>query len=177
VEDAQFAFIFCQRYKGRSAWFAGRCYGASPATVRDFIRQRERWCWGLIGLAFNRSLPLRNRVYLGYSVVSWAFGPLQHIVVILALGFLLHNLNTSPETLAILPLWALNMAYTIWMYWEGLRLNAGVSARGKRRWWEPPAMILLIPFFAMIEGLGGLRGALKCARRTENEFVVISKPA
>ena len=43
-----------RRYPGRSDWFAGRCYGASPATMRDFLRQRERWSWGLVGLAFNR---------------------------------------------------------------------------------------------------------------------------
>jgi len=42
VEDAQFAMIFAKRYKGRSAWFGGRCYGASPATIRNFTRQRER---------------------------------------------------------------------------------------------------------------------------------------
>ena len=176
VEDAQFALIFCRRYKGRSAWFAGRCYGASPATIRDFIRQRERWCWGLVGLAFNWSLSLRSRAYIGYSVVSWVLGPVQHIAVVLAVGFLLADVNTSPEALFVIPLWALNMAYTAWMYWEGLRLNAGVSARGRRRWWEPPMTIILIPFFAMIEGIGGLRGFLKFARRTENKFVVIAKP-
>jgi cellulose synthase/poly-beta-1,6-N-acetylglucosamine synthase-like glycosyltransferase len=176
VEDAQFALVFCQRYPGRSAWFAGRCYGASPATIRDFIRQRERWSWGLVGLACNRSLPLRSRAYIAYSVVSWVLGPLQHIVVVLAIGALLADLNTTPESLLIIPFWALNMAYTVWMYWEGLRLNAGVSKRGKRRWWEPPATILLIPLFSMIEGLGGLRGFLKCVRHVENKFVVIAKP-
>ncbi|MDQ2873430.1 MAG: glycosyltransferase family 2 protein [Actinomycetota bacterium] len=177
VEDAQFALIFSDRYHGRSAWFGGRCYGASPATIRDFIRQRQRWSWGLVGLVFNRSLPVGNRAYLGYSVVSWVIGPLQNVAVVLAIGFLLADPNTSPAALLVIPLWALNMAYTIWMYWEGLRLNAGVSARGHRRLWEPLAVILLIPFFAMIEGIGGLRGFLKFASHAENKFVVIAKPS
>jgi beta-1,4-mannosyltransferase len=177
VEDAEFALIFSDRYHGRSAWFGGRCYGASPVTIRDFIRQRERWSWGLAGLVFNRSLPGRSRAYLGYSVVAWVVGPLQNVAVVLAIGLLLSDPNTSPTVLFIIPLWALNMAYTIWMYWEGLRLNAGVSARGRRRWWEIPAVIVLIPFFAMIEGLGGLRGFLKFARRVENKFIVIAKPS
>jgi beta-1,4-mannosyltransferase len=69
-----------------------------------------------------------------------------------------------------------NIAYTYWAYWEGLRLNAGVSERGARRWWEPPAMILLMPFFAGLEAVSGLRGFAKFARRTENKFVVIKKP-
>jgi beta-1,4-mannosyltransferase len=176
VEDAQFALVFCRRYKGKSAWFAGRCYGASPASVRDFIRQRERWNWGLIGLACNRSVPLRNRAYLAYSMVTCVIGPLQNVAVILAAGALLSNDNTSPESLLIIPFWALNLAFAVWMYWEGLRLNAGVSARGRRRWWEPPVTIVLIPFFAMLEGIGGLRGFFKFVRRAENKFVVIAKP-
>ncbi len=177
VEDAQFALIFSDRYRGRSAWFGGRCYGASPSTIRDFIRQRERWSWGLVGLTFNRTLPARNRAYLAYSVVSWVIGPLQNVIVVLAIGILLADPNTSPATLFIIPLWALNMAYTIWMYWEGLRLNAGVSARGRRKWWETVAVMLLIPVFAMMEGLGGLRGFLKFARHAENKFIVIAKPS
>jgi egghead protein (zeste-white 4 protein) len=177
VEDAQFALIFCQRFKGRSSWFGGRCYGASPATVTDFIRQRERWAWGIVGLVFNRSVRLRDRAFLGYSLVSWVVGPFQNITVILAIGLIISNLNTTPVSLFILPLWALNMSYTIWMYWEGLRLNAGVSARGRRKWWQPIAVILLIPLFGLMEGLGGLRGFLKFAGRTENQFIVIAKPS
>ncbi|HXB50755.1 MAG TPA: glycosyltransferase family 2 protein, partial [Streptosporangiaceae bacterium] len=42
AEDAEFALIFSARYVGRSAWFSGRSYGASPASLRDFFRQRER---------------------------------------------------------------------------------------------------------------------------------------
>lgn len=177
VEDAQFALIFCDLFKGRSAWFGGRCYGASPSTIRDFIRQRERWCWGLASLVFNRSVRLRDRVFLGYSMVSWVAGPFQNVGVVLLVGVLIAAPNTAPISLFVVPLWVLNTAYTIWMYWEGLRLNAGVSAHGRRKLWEPFAVIALIPFFGMLEGLGGLRGFLKFARRAENEFIVIAKPS
>jgi beta-1,4-mannosyltransferase len=177
VEDAEFALIFCERYKGRSAWFGGRCYGASPATVRDFIRQRERWCWGLAGLVCKRSIRLRDRAFLGYSMVSWVAGPLQNVGVVLLIGILIAAPNTAPISLFIVPAWVLNTSYTVWMYWEGLRLNAGVSAHARRRLWEPFAAILLIPLFAMLEGIGGLRGFLKFVRRAENKFIVIAKPS
>lgn len=177
VEDAQFALIFCELYKGRSAWFGGRCYGASPATVRDFVRQRERWSWGLVGLVFNRSVRLRNRLLLAYSVFSWVVGPIQNVFTVFLIGYLLSDTNNSPVSLFVLPVWALNLAYMLWMYWEGLRLNAGVSARGRRKWWEPFAALLLIPFFGLMEGAGGLRGFLKFARRAENKFIVIAKPS
>ncbi|MEV0566766.1 glycosyltransferase family 2 protein [Dactylosporangium sp. NPDC050588] len=177
VEDAQFALIFSARYKGRSAWFSGRCYGASPAGLRDFVRQRERWSWGLTALVFNRSLQLRNRLLLGYSVASWVVGPITNVAVVMTLSILVAERNTSPVALFIIPFWALNMAYTIWMYWEGLRLNAVVSGDGRRKWWEPPVVILLIPVFGMMESIPGLRGSMKFARRTEHRFMVIRKPS
>jgi beta-1,4-mannosyltransferase len=176
VEDAHFALIYSRRYKGKSAWFAGRCYGASPASISDFLRQRERWSWGLAGLAFNRSLSRRSRAYIGYSVLTSALGPIQNIAVILGVGALMASDSTVPTSLFVLPVWALNMAFAVWMYWEGLRLNAGVSLRGRRRFWEPPVLVLLIPFFAMLEGLGGARGFIKFVFRAENRFVVIAKP-
>jgi beta-1,4-mannosyltransferase len=177
VEDAQFALIFSARYEGRSAWFGGRSYGASPASLRDFIRQRERWCWGLAGLVFNGSLQLRNRLLLGYSVLSWIVGPISNVALVMLIAILVGHGSTSPVTLFVVPLWALNMAYVIWMYWEGLRINAGVSAGGRRKWWEPWAVILLIPVFGLMEGFAGLRGFLKFARRVENKFTVIAKPS
>jgi glycosyl transferase family 2 len=177
VEDAQFALIFSARYPGRSGWFGGRSYGASPATFRDFVRQRERWSWGLAALVFNRSLQLRNRLLLGYSVLSWVVGPIQNVGVVMLVAILVGNSSTSPVTLFVVPLWALNMAYVIWMYWEGLRFNAGVSDGGRRKWWEPWAVVLLIPVFGLMEGVGGLCGFVKFVRRTENKFVVVAKPS
>ena len=35
VEDAQFALEFAARYPGRTGWFPARCYGVSPATLRN----------------------------------------------------------------------------------------------------------------------------------------------
>ncbi|MER7176602.1 glycosyltransferase family 2 protein [Streptomyces mesophilus] len=177
VEDAQLALTFCRRYPGRSDWFNGRCYGASPAGVRDFVKQRERWAWGLVALCFNRTIPLRYRWFLSVCVATWILGPLQHIAVVLAVGWCIGDMNTSPVAQSVIILWSVNFAYVIWTYWEGLRLNALVSKTGRRKWWEPVAVLALIPVFSVLEGVGGLRGFLKFARREENQFVVIAKPA
>jgi len=177
VEDAQLALNFCSRYRGRSDWFSGRCYGASPASVRDFVKQRERWAWGLAALVLNRGIPLRNRIFLGYCVSTWVLGPLQHVGVVLLAGAMLGEVNTSPASPYVLPLWALNMAYVVWMYWEGLKINSIVSAGGRRRWWERLCLLPLIPLFSLWEGVGGLRGFARFLRAEENKFVVIAKPA
>ena len=177
VEDAQFALVFAGRHPGRSAWFNGRSLGASPATVRDFVRQRERWAWGLVSLAVNRSIPLRHRWFIAWSVLTWVLGPLQHLGVVLVVAALLGEDSTSPVTESVVVLWALNLAYVVWGYWEGLRLNRLASRRQRRRWHEPVLVVALVPFFALLEGLGGLRGLLKWATRRGCEFVVIAKPA
>jgi egghead protein (zeste-white 4 protein) len=176
VEDAQLALTFCKRYPGRSDWFNGRCYGASPATARDFVKQRERWAWGLVALCFNRSIPLRYRLFLSLCVATWILGPLQHIGTVLLIAWFTGNMNTSPVTESILLLWGLNFGYVVWTYWEGLRLNALASDNGRRKWYEPIVVLALIPVFALLEGSGGFRGFVKFLRREENKFVVIAKP-
>jgi len=176
VEDAEFALRFCARYPGRSEWFNGRCYGASPATIRDFMRQRERWAWGLVTLSVNRSIPLRYRAFLGWSVLTWVLGPLQHIGAVLLIGLMIGATSASPVTEPVLALWSLNFTYVVWSYWEGLRLNAESSRIPGRRWYEPLLVVLLIPVFALIEGLSATRGLVKFLTRRENTFVVISKP-
>ena len=112
-----------------------------------------------------------------YCVFSWIIGPLQNIFFVLFVSLLLGNLDTPPVALLVLPLWALNFSFTIWQYWEGLRINASVSRDGRRRFYEPILVMVLIPFLSLLEGIGGFCGFLKFLRNEENTFVVIAKPA
>jgi len=177
TEDAQLALVFSEHYPGRSAWFEGRSYGASPATVRDFLKQRERWAWGLLGLAMNRSIPLRKRLFLGYCVSNWVLGPLQNVLFVLMIAFILRIFSLSPATPYVLVLWAANTAFAVWMYWEGYKANVIASAaRQRRKPLELLCLILFIPVFSLLEGLGGIRGLLRLVTRKENQFIVIAKP-
>lgn len=176
VEDAQFALYFTARYPGRSDWFAGRSLGATPASVSDFVKQRERWAWGLLELAANRTIPLRQRLLLIHNMITWACEPFQHIGVILLAGALLGDLDTLPATAAVLPLWAFNVAYQVWSHWEGLKINARASADARRTWWEPLAVVVLMPLFTVWESAGILRGFIKFVRGGDIAFTVIAKP-
>jgi hypothetical protein len=176
VEDAQFALEFTRRYPGRSDWFAGRSFGATPVGVADFVKQRERWAWGLMELAANRTIPLRARLLLIHNMVLCTLGPLQHIGVILVVGGLLDDLATQPVVNALLPLWAVNIAYHVWSYWEGLKINARASSVARRIWWEPIAVLVCLPVFSMWESAGVLRGFVRFVRHGETAFTVIAKP-
>jgi beta-1,4-mannosyltransferase len=176
VEDAYFATVFCELYPGQSGWFPGRCYGASPVSVRDFVRQRERWVWGLLELATRSSVPWRRRAPLIKNVAIWACGPLQHPALVLVVAGLLGDLHTTPVLVAIVPLWSFNMGYCVWLYWEGLRLNALSSLPGRALWWERPCLVLFIPLFTLWEVLGVLRGVFCFVRHGDQAFTVIAKP-
>ncbi|GAA4548284.1 glycosyltransferase family 2 protein [Amycolatopsis samaneae] len=174
VEDAEFALRFSRRYPGRSGWFAGRSYGASPATVRDFLRQRERWVSGLLRLVACRAIPLRHRLPLLHSVAVWLCGPAQHPAVVLALDAVVDG-HAAPVTPVIAPLWALNAAFSWWLYWEGYRINVRSSADARLRLGESLRFLVLIPLFVLWEGIGIVRGVVDALRR-EHTFTVIAKP-
>jgi hypothetical protein len=176
VEDAEFALRFCARYPGRSGWFAGRSYGASPTTVADFLRQRERWVWGLLELATKGAIPLRHRLLLIHNVIVWVCGPFQHPALILLVGAIIGDLDTSPVTAALVPLWALNVSYVVWLYWEGLKVNVLSSAAPRRVWWEPLALVVLLPLFSFWEVVGVVRGVVRFLCNAESKFTVIAKP-
>lgn len=176
VEDAQFALYFAARHPGRSDWFAGRSLGATPASVGDFVKQRERWAWGLLELAADRTIPLRHRLLLIHNMALWVCEPFQHIATIMLAGVLLGDIDTLPAVLGVLPLWAFNVAYQIWSHWEGLKINVRASADPRRTWWEGPAVVLLMPLFTIWESAGILRGFVRFVRRGEITFTVIAKP-
>jgi beta-1,4-mannosyltransferase len=176
TEDAHFAMRFCQRYPGRSSWLAGRSYGASPVTMADFVRQRERWVCGLLEVATKGSLPLRRRLALVQSLAVWTCGPIQHPAVVLTAAAALGDLNTSPAIAVLVPLWTLNVSFFVWLYWEGLKINASSSAVPRRLWWEPPCLIALLPLFSLWEVIGIFRGIVQFVRTGEPKFTVIAKP-
>jgi hypothetical protein len=177
AEDAQFAMVFCDRYPGRSGWIPGRSYGASPATVMDFVRQRERWIWGLLELAVGDDIPLRRRLLLVHNVVVWSCAAIAHPVLVVLAAAAMGDLTTAPVSAVLVPLWALNVAFCVWLYWEGLKLNALSSAVPRRLWWEPLCLVALTPVFSILESLAIARAVMRVLRRVEPAFVVIRKPA
>lgn len=175
VEDAQFALEFCARYPGRSDWFPARSYGASPATLADFLRQRERWSWGLLTLVTDSTIPRRRRALLFSLVAVWTAAPLQLPLFIVVVAVALGDASTSPVSPLFIPFWSLNIAFCVWLYWEGLKINADASARAGRSWWEPVVLVVLLPVFSLCEAAGVARGLVRFLRGEDRTFSVIAK--
>jgi egghead protein (zeste-white 4 protein) len=163
TEDANFALLFATRFPGRSAWFPARCYGSAPESFADLVKQRKRWARGLLHVARNGAVPLRNRLLLRYALTSWVLGPLQHVLVVLAVAALLGVRYTAPIQQWLLLPWALNLSVGVWMYVDGLRANGHATGGGRlpARYWLG---LTLIPVFTLIEGWAGFRGFLTYAK-------------
>lgn len=178
TEDANFALLFASRYARRSAWIPARCYGSAPESFSDLVKQRKRWARGLLHVARNPLVPLRQRLLMRYALTSWVLGPLQHVLVVLLVAGLLGIRYTAPVQQWLLLPWALNMAVGVWMYVDGLRANTHASHH--RVSFRMRLGLLLIPFFSLIEGWAGLRGFIEHLKdrfgSNESElFEVISK--
>lgn len=159
TEDANFALLFSHRYPGRSDWFPARCYGSSPESFADLVTQRRRWSRGLLHVAGNRHVPVRFRLLLAYALTTWVLGPLQHVLVVLAVAAILGVRYTAPVQQWLLVPWALNMGVALWMYLIGMRTNTQVSTqRVRARDW---GALVLIPVFSFIEGWAGMLGLLE----------------
>ena len=117
---------------------------------------------------------------LGYAMSSWIVGPLQHVAFVLAAALIMGTTNTSPVLQGLTTIWGCNIAVQIWSYIEGLRHNLHASGIAHPHW-KHRLSLLLIPYFSLIEGWAGLRGAVEFVkdRRGTHKgelFEVISKP-
>lgn len=180
TEDANFALLFAAKFPGRSAWFAARCYGGSPATMKDLMTQRKRWARGLLHVVCNPALPIKQRALLGYAMSTWVVGPMQHIFFVLLIAALSGDMNTSPVTPLAIIAWAANMASGVWLYVEGLMANTRASGnvRPKLRHWLG---LLLMPYFSLVEGIAGMQGGFEFIKdrlgtNKSELFEVIAKP-
>jgi hypothetical protein len=177
IEDAYFAVQFATKYPRRSTTLNSYSYGASPASVRDLLRQRRRWIEGLLRLAFNRRLPLLPKLPLLYSIFTWSLAPFQFVGLALLISYAAGFDNTSPISPLLLPLWALGLAGVFWSYLEGLKINLSASYR------PPPHLllsILIIPAIYMItllETFGVMLGIVRfLGFGSQKVSEVITKP-
>lgn len=175
VEDAYFALTFLQAYPKRATFLQSCTYGGSPETVSDMIIQRRRWSHGLFGLLADKKVEWKRKLMMGYCIVNWALGMLQHSSIVFFLALLSGKLDTSPVLPVFIYIWGFNLAYQIWMYLTGLRLNLEASQASSWKFFVYPLLIiLLMPIFSFLEAYAALLGLYDFLRGSK-EFRVIRK--
>lgn len=175
VEDAYFALTFAERYPNRSTFLNSVSYGASPATIRDLIKQRRRWAAGLFGLASDRRFSWISRIPLLWAMTNWGLGLFQHAGVVFLAAFLLDAGNTSPVIRTVALIWAFNLAFVLWMYFEGLRLNLDTSRDRRGYVAQGVAIVVLLLGFSAVDGWSAILGFSDFVTKKQG-FEVIAKP-
>ncbi len=175
VEDAYFAMFFSIKYPEKSGFLNGATYGSSPSSVKDLLKQRRRWASGLISLMLDNSIALKNKWILSYAVIIWMIGFIQNVWIVILVAILLGE-NTAPMSKWIILLWTFNIAYQMWSYMEGSKINLYVS--DNKNYVHIIFMtIISIPgifFISLVESFASLLGLIEFLKRKEG-FDVISK--
>jgi cellulose synthase/poly-beta-1,6-N-acetylglucosamine synthase-like glycosyltransferase len=177
IEDAYFAIQFAVRYPRRSTMLNSYSYGASPATVRDLVRQRRRWIEGLLRLACNRRLPLAPKIPLLYSIFTWSLAPFQFVGFALLISYVTGTNDTSPVSPWIIPLWSFSLGYFFWLYIEGLKINMSASDRPRSYVWLAILIVPSIYIITVVETFAAVLGIVRffgIGRQRVSE--VITKP-
>ena len=176
IEDAYFALEFAIRYPGRSTTLNSFSYGASPSSVSELVKQRRRWCEGLLRLICKRSLPWRVKAPLAYSVITWAMAPFQFIGLIMIIA-VLSGASVAPPFDWLTPIWAFGLGSLMWQYSQGVKFNMAASAQQGSTWWRAALCVPGIYVFFVIETCGVVLGWIRFlgfGRQKTSE--VIAKP-
>ncbi len=176
TEDAYFGCRFASKFPGHTAAFCAITAGASPDTLRGFIKQRQRWAEGLWRLSWDHSIAWRDKWVMAISTWMWTSSLLQNVFVVMGLAYVLGWDNTSPVWRSIAILWAFNLSFWMWYYWTGFRVNRQMSDIPSA---YPRVLgivnVMVFPILTTFEAIALMGGVVKGCRAPHG-FVVIDKP-
>lgn len=151
TEDAFWA-VKAMQLGIRCAWVEGYLEEQSCMSFSDFLRQRRRWFQGLVKVALYAAVRLRWRSCLALNTMLWGLAPFAMLYTI---GNLVHHIAISP---VIRLLASYSFATFATLYITGLKAN--MDEHGIKGWLRrsflTAQVLLLLPVFAAMEGLGVL---------------------
>ncbi len=166
TEDTTFALLQSEAGTG-FRWVRGRVIEQSPASFRDFIRQRRRWFTGMWWGARHAPTRRRYRAPLWGAMFMWSVGWLgfgyaflrifSGVAIPLPLAFVGD---------AIFAVYVSNYLLGLWVSLAGSRVSLA------RRAGYFAAQVLLLPAFQFIEATAVVYGLV----RPERRFHVVAKP-
>jgi beta-1,4-mannosyltransferase len=156
AEDAWWGCVQMQTGR-RCRWVEGYLEEQCTQSMKDFMKQRQRWFCGLVKVALHAPVKLRWRVMVGISMVAWALAPLAWAYTISHFVF---GGYVDPWIRMLA-----NGAFAVYVTTTlvGLRINLsehGVKSGPKRFGWCV-AWLCLMPLFSLMESAAVAYAILK----------------
>ena len=147
TEDAYFA-LMAQAAGVRFGFIHAFMYERSPFTLGDFVRQRRRWFGGLWLCALTPRVPGRQRAALASFMALWS---ISWFCILMVFVNIIYPTGT--------PLWlaltgGLSFSYYVLLYLVGYVRSFDWRGAGWAFAGRLALQVLLIPFFAALEGVG-----------------------
>jgi len=147
AEDALFGILINKYFNKAYGWLKGKLYEQSPFSVKDYIKQRRRWFWGILDIiVIRKDVGLIYKIIFLLHILSW-LSTLPSITV--AYINVLYPTPVPHPFLAVL--FGFLKGTLVYTYWKGCQLN--LQPLGKDSKWLRVVNILAIPVVAVIEGV------------------------
>ncbi|HIP84056.1 MAG TPA: hypothetical protein EYH15_00995 [Methanothermococcus okinawensis] len=147
AEDALFGILINHCYNKAYGWLKGKLYEQSPFSVKDYIKQRRRWFWGILDIILMRKdVGLKYKIIFSLHILSW-LSTLPSITVVYI--NLLYP-TPVPHPFLTVPFGFLTgtLAY---VYWKGCQLN--LQPLGKDSKLLRIINVFAIPLIGAMEGV------------------------
>lgn len=164
TEDAYFA-LRAQSIGVKFQFIHAYMYEKSPFSIRDFIKQRQRWFGGLWLCALAPDIPWKERAVMASFMTLWS---LSWLCILLVFVNFIYPTGT-PAWLAICG--GVSFSYYVTLYLVGF-LKTFTPKIGKTRFAALLVLqILFIPLFSVMEAAGVFQGLVNPPK----EFYIVQK--
>lgn len=164
TEDAYFA-LTAQAMGVKFQFIHAYMYEKSPFSIRDFIKQRQRWFGGLWLCALARDIPWKERGIMASFMTLWS---ISWLCIVLVFVNLIYPTGT-PAWLAICG--GVSFAYYVMLYLVGFLKTFSWKTSKSRFIALLILQIAFIPLFSIMEAGGVFMGLLNPPK----EFYIVQK--
>ncbi|MCA9905007.1 MAG: glycosyltransferase family 2 protein [Anaerolineae bacterium] len=142
-------------------------YEKSPFSVRDFVKQRQRWFAGMWLVALSHNLPVKERWLLLFFMLMWTLSWLCPVMLVVNVIFP----TGTPVWLGIPS--GISAIYTVWLYVVGFLFTFSRQQLGWRYFPLLIAQVACVPLFGFLESAAVITSVLKPTRG----FYIVQKEA
>ncbi|MEM0379859.1 MAG: glycosyltransferase family 2 protein [Desulfurococcaceae archaeon] len=169
AEDMVFGLLVVKHYGDVLGWLKGKLYEQSPFSIRDFLKQRRRWLWGILDIILkNNCIGLLDKLILVLNLVVWLTS-LPSIII----AYVNFIKPTPAPNILFTPIFGFEMCILLYLYYLGAKLNLSIINRNSKI--HIIMYLTLIPIAGSLEAIAAWYGLLTYFKSGKSGFEIIRK--